>query len=583
MSNQETEVSNGLQATTTVLIVTVFTAIAALFGGLAQLLDALNDTPDQAYLPILGIVTVLIFSILLGWFYTEHRRLTKKIASLKNEAAEPKCIVGGNCTIEQSVKLWPVGECSGLEDRLQLFIEGLRLGTIVEKRTDEYVARARTLRNAEKESWHVLYATQGAIEQYDTPFFREWIRSENREGKDERKRIVVIRNEIGNIPDKYKKKLRQLVADLAKTSNLRVITDKALSQAGYSFLLRDYGVFKDKETNQFEALMSFGLCDFNNIFANSASREFDTTDQEIAKSLISDFEEVWDAIDLKHDWEEARLLLEPIGQTSGEKTEHLGELLNSAYEWKSGDISSISRSSLRELFDNKIPAIRIQDFATADECKLLLSELSKLNMQKYKGVYPPIDRAGVTQFEAKDQGTDSYFQDAKVARENLERIFERTFDPLDRIMKRLSTIYNTDVNFAEEDGKVYFAGLVRTMKEGTLLHVDFAHNDAPSWCIANIDAQITWNLFLDAGKSGGECEIFNQPWQSCHEAKHMNESYGYEDVVVSGAQKVIVTPKVGDVVLFNCRNFHRVRETDGPRTTIGSFIGRMDNQLILWS
>jgi hypothetical protein len=141
-----------------------------------------------------------------------------------------------------------------------------------------------------------------------------------------------------------------------------------------------------------------------------------------------------------------------------------------------------------------------------------------------------------------------------------------------------------DVEFAvEEDGRSYFAGLIRAMSEGTQLHVDFAQHDAPDWCIADVDAQIAWNLYLTTGGTAGKCEIFNQQWNACDEVYKKSSEYGYSKDVLKTAESHIVAPVVGRAVLFNCRNYHEVEETTNARITVGSFVGRMPDRLVLWS
>jgi hypothetical protein len=360
---------------------------------------------------------------------------------------------------------------------------------------------------------------------------------------------------------------------LSKTSRLKLINERALVYRGYSSFLRDFGVFKDRNTSRYEVLMSFGLCDYADIFTTIPGGKFSTDDQDYAKSLVSQFEQVWNAPELQGDFEEAERLY--TDRTQGTEARSMG--------WKGLAARSLTEKNLQALFDNEIPAIHLGAFAAAEECQLLLDGLNGLRIENYENVSPEIGRIGITVFEAGER-TESYLDRVPDYVAQMQRLFQDSFDPVQRVRDQLSKVFKGAVEIAEEpDGKRYFAGLVRVMRDGTLLHVDFAQHDAPSWCIGNVNAQITWNLFLSSGGDGGECEIYNQQWESCDEMYKSQNAYGYDRGVLKSSQSYTVKPIVGDVVFFNCRNYHEVGKTNGIRVTLGSFVGRMKDRLLLWS
>ena len=533
--------------------------------------------------PILAIVSTLLLAY---WIYQQSRKLAKVThesdfakAALATAQRDGLCAFGGNCMIQVGSHLWPKGECDGLENEVTAFLQLLKSKKAQEKSRQEYIARASVLRADESESWHVLYATLDAVVEYYGEMYRPWIFGENDASRDRRKRILIVKDAPDVVGD-YGAVLNEILHKLARSSRLRVITDKSLVANGHSSILRDFGVFKNKENGRLEALLSFSLCNLADVFSQARARHFTTNDQAYAQKLVDTFESVWSAENLKADFEEARLrFLEPKDASAKEPVQ-----AEPVWRWKSCAEQPLSRAALRDLFDNRIPAIRISQFATPAECSKMLAQVNAVRLDRYSGVYPPIDKIGVTQFEAGAGGKKQYFDEAEQATGTLRRIFDASFDPITRIRDILSKAFSGQVDIAgEADGKSYFAGLFRQMKEGTLLHVDFAQRDAPDWCIADIDAQIAWNLFLSDGGGGGECDIYNQQWQSCHETRKKEKTYGYEEAVVRGVEHLAVKPVVGDVLLFNCRNFHRVLPTPHARITLGSFVGRMSDRLVLWS
>lgn len=255
--------------------------------------------------------------------------------------------------------------------------------------------------------------------------------------------------------------------------------------------------------------------------------------------------------------------------------------LNENSMWSKFDDCSLNQKNILDLFENKIPYIRINNFASAVECESLVKESKKIGFDFYENVYPPIGRIGVTQFEHK-KDKHSYFEKAKKYNSNLKSIFGKSFDPIKRLESFFLEKALININKATEVDELYFAGLIRHINKA-LLHMDFAPFDAPSWSIGEIEAQIAWNLYLTPVKSGGECIVYNKPWNPNDEIFKIEKSYGYDEKIVTFVEKEYLTPIVGDIVLHNTRNFHEVCMGDGERITMSSFIGKQGNNFIYWS
>lgn len=242
----------------------------------------------------------------------------------------------------------------------------------------------------------------------------------------------------------------------------------------------------------------------------------------------------------------------------------------------------LSSNSLDDLFNNRIAAIRVPGFASSEECEAFCAAADEHGYDYYEGVVPPIGKIGITQYEAGPGGAESYFAQAEDAIEALGELSRASFDPLARVIDALSDLTVARVAFEEGVGS-YFAGLVRQIRTA-LLHVDWAPLDGPSWGIGDIDAQLAWNIYLKAPGAGGECIVHNRPWVWSDEELKIEGSYAYHDSTVADAQLLSLTPRVGDLVIFNSRNFHEVKSTTDERITVSSFIGRKPNgELWLWS
>lgn len=254
--------------------------------------------------------------------------------------------------------------------------------------------------------------------------------------------------------------------------------------------------------------------------------------------------------------------------------------------WDGASATSLNTESLLRLMNNEIPLVRIPDFATSQECEALAAEAGKRVFDAYRGVEPRINRVGNTVFEYDGISSERYFQERDSAWARLQQMFAASFDPLERMMNLFRARTGYRVRIASEQGiGSYYAGLVRRIERGTLLHIDYAPAEQPGWEEpSSVEFQLSWNLYLRlSGERGGRTHIFNRQWRPADDV-HKTGSYGYDRCVVERCEEVSFQPSVGEVVLFNTRNFHCVSETDGERVAFTTALGKLPNdEFIFWS
>lgn len=241
---------------------------------------------------------------------------------------------------------------------------------------------------------------------------------------------------------------------------------------------------------------------------------------------------------------------------------------------------------LRSIYNNEIAALVIKNFWSEEKCKKAVGAIMERGFDYYEGVYPPIGRIGITQFEHRsdDEAKSRYFSRAPGANAIRADLFHESGDPVSEVIRLFHRFTDTHVAI-ESTNEQYFAGLVRNIHEA-LLHLDFAPRDAAGWDISKILAQASWNIILQDAESGGQAVVYRRLWNKDDESKKVQESYGYSMELVHGCQEVIITGEVGDFIVFNSQNFHRVLSTQGKRLrlTVSSFIGlTRSDTLLLWS
>ncbi|MEH2199903.1 2OG-Fe(II)-dependent halogenase WelO5 family protein [Nostoc sp.] len=254
-------------------------------------------------------------------------------------------------------------------------------------------------------------------------------------------------------------------------------------------------------------------------------------------------------------------------------------------QWQTLNDCEMNAQNLQALLRNEIPSIRISNFASVEECNKLAVAIEKVGFDFYKNVEPPIGRIGITQFEYGHRGKLGYFDAVKKAKKTYEQVTSLSFDPLKRLAIILcqNVSSKVDIAYENETYRYYFAGLIRHINIA-LLHIDFAQLDAPDWEIGNITSQLVWNIYIKAPSQGGVCKVYNRQWQPEDEKYKIPGSYGYDYSLVATSEVKHNIPIMGDLVIFNSRNFHEVVPGIGERITISSFIGKMPGgDLVFWS
>lgn len=254
-------------------------------------------------------------------------------------------------------------------------------------------------------------------------------------------------------------------------------------------------------------------------------------------------------------------------------------------EWKNGVVNGLNKDSLNLLFRNMIPYIRITNFASADECESLTRQASSHGFSPYRGVEPTINRIGHTVFEYDKISKERYFEDAAKSLPIQSHIFSEAFNPIKRLVDLIQDETGVRPVIAKDlSGRPYYAGLIRRIENGTLIHVDYAPTEQNAWEVCDVISQLSWNLYLRVSDPNeGNTRIYNKQWEIGHR-RFREGSYGYSPEVVKGCESAVFEPTVGDLVIFNTRNFHAVESTKGERVTVTSALGLMpDGKLILWS
>lgn len=250
---------------------------------------------------------------------------------------------------------------------------------------------------------------------------------------------------------------------------------------------------------------------------------------------------------------------------------------------------NISQQSIYDLFENKIPYVEVKNFLNISECNILVSAITKLGLGGYNynfdpNIAPPAQHLFETHYLYEDKTPEEYFSAAEGSIQEYKKLCDETkLYPDKKMMDLLEQHLQKEVVVASQDGKYYSHVIIRDLKSSALLHADFAAFIPNYWSISNITAEFAWNIYLsDAGK-GGECIVYNKPWEKEDDKYIMDNTYGYDHTIVKDKEYAKIYPTQGSLVLFNSRNFHEVKSSENSRISMGGHIGlTKTGEIILW-
>ncbi len=272
---------------------------------------------------------------------------------------------------------------------------------------------------------------------------------------------------------------------------------------------------------------------------------------------------------------------------------------NSANTWRERREFDLTAENLQLLFDNEIPAIRIKNFASPDECRSFVTALRDIGMQHVYHFKNADGEAlsdittgyiGLTHYNYRHKPNEDYLAEVPTANAYRDRVFSRSFDAVQRMIDHIQAANPAPVGVASEadgSGELY-AGIIRDATTGGALHADFAPFTARALCVGRINAQVGWNAWLEHPERGGGTTVHHAPWSPEFGSSEIPEQYPLDAELVDGHESYTYHPTPGDAILFNTRNPHEIEgappgETHS-RLQVGSFIGRLpEGDLLFWS
>jgi hypothetical protein len=253
------------------------------------------------------------------------------------------------------------------------------------------------------------------------------------------------------------------------------------------------------------------------------------------------------------------------------------------------DLARFSRTDILDLLSGTVAAIGIRRFLPAQLCATAMARLDGgcvLDAYDRRRVDPPIARFGPVINDYKD---DRRLRQDYWPRAGRDRAAWRAAmgpdDPLRTVIAGLAGAWGRPIRPARSDGRPLFAGAVREINDGALIHDDDVRREFRPGLFdeGTPIVQLAFNTWISVPERGGTTRIWRRRW---HPADHrLRRGYGYDERAVAGEQVIEVSMGLGDALLFAPGNFHSVDPSaGGRRVAVAFFLGLVGRgELVSWS
>lgn len=238
---------------------------------------------------------------------------------------------------------------------------------------------------------------------------------------------------------------------------------------------------------------------------------------------------------------------------------------------------------LRGAFENEVLAIRIPDW-TGDAVKQrLLQSTHGISGIGYVDEPTFLKVIGGALYSgANDRhALADYFENVPAWNQAQREACDPYISPAEKLIIALRENWPGGCNAEFVDGKPTFSGLIRRINEGgeAGAHQDMVHWDLPDCAsLAEITATLSAVSYPVVPESGGELELWSWGFQDRDEyARRQIENDYRLDRERIGEPQAVLTPRAGELILFNPQRIHAVRPvTSGCRITQSLFIAYRD-------
>jgi hypothetical protein len=252
--------------------------------------------------------------------------------------------------------------------------------------------------------------------------------------------------------------------------------------------------------------------------------------------------------------------------------------------------SDVFEKDLVDLVERKILALRISGFTPEPVAHRLATALRHCPEQAAYEVEPTVKKVGVTLFDSngKPDSRGKYHLHSRENMELLRRACQGIPHPVNVLMQRLESNSSSGVCLERLDGRPMSCGVCRIFTTGSRMrpHCDRLVIDAPEASSpSELLGQLSANAYLETAEDGGEVLLWGNTLELRACALQGPDKYHFDEELLP-APRAVISPSVGDLLIFNSAGVHAVRTVKrGGRITFSTFIGfrGRENPWSFWS
>jgi hypothetical protein len=245
----------------------------------------------------------------------------------------------------------------------------------------------------------------------------------------------------------------------------------------------------------------------------------------------------------------------------------------------------IENEHIKKIINGQNSSIIIKDFYEKENCKKIISRISKTNIKNDSKKFNHIGPFLMNYTTRKEE----YFQNAKKANIIFDKIFLNIENPVNKIKSIiLKSFPDYNISKTKESKQDYASCTIRRHEKGKSvpLHKDNVKYEGVEYDVSKINNQFSCILHLQETERGGNLSIYRKQWEKKLE-KFRKVEFGYNDTLKKNIEVDTIESKVGDLVILNPNYLHEVSKIQGnlDRVTLGMFFGiqNKDKKILSWA
>jgi putative hemolysin len=245
------------------------------------------------------------------------------------------------------------------------------------------------------------------------------------------------------------------------------------------------------------------------------------------------------------------------------------------------EATHLSASAIEAMAAKELLAVRVRDYCGVDVCVHAMRRLGGMVGYGYRAEPNFRKLVGGALFDSagcEPTAFANYFGSAARWYAACKQVFAPYISPVDKMRGDLQAIWPAGSCIERIGGRLAFAGVIRGLRTGAEArpHQDMTNWDLPDIAEAQtLKTQLSCLTYLSCADSGGQLELWAREIESQSEYENCKSpgSYGLDRHRI-GSWDAVISPMVGELIVFNARRIHAVRRiAGGLRCSQSFFIG----------